>query len=119
MAAQESTLCFRSHNRPAGGSERKQNGLSALRCGRSAFASMFTFAQRRIAFGCYAGSWPPLSGGGSMITVQKRCTTVVDPRLSVLFHETANFRLQLYELSKLRYRVRQAELSARNRARSH
>jgi hypothetical protein len=44
---------------------------------------------------------------------QKRPMTAVDQRLSILIHETANFQLQLYELKKLRYRVRQAELSAR------
>jgi hypothetical protein len=48
---------------------------------------------------------------------QKQPTTdAVNQRLSLLFDETANFRLQLYELNKLRYQVRQAELSARNRA---
>ena len=44
---------------------------------------------------------------------QKRPKTAVDQYLSILFLETANFRRQLYELNKLRYRVRQAELSAR------
>jgi hypothetical protein len=48
---------------------------------------------------------------------QKRPKTAVDQYLSILFLETANLRRQLYELKKLRYRVRQAELSARNRAR--
>src|SRR6266478_3812483 len=47
---------------------------------------------------------------------QKRPKTAVDQCLSILFLETANLRRQLYELNKLRYRVRQAELSARNRA---
>src|SRR5258707_14276237 len=50
---------------------------------------------------------------------QKRPKTAVDQCLSILFLETANFRLQLYELNKLRYRVRQAELSARDRAQAH
>jgi hypothetical protein len=50
---------------------------------------------------------------------QKRPKTAVDQYLSILFLETANFRRQLYELNKLRYRVRQAELSARNRAQAH
>ena len=47
---------------------------------------------------------------------QKRPKTAVDQCLSILFLATANLRRQLYELNKLRYRVRQAELSARNRA---
>ena len=50
---------------------------------------------------------------------QKRPKTAVDQCLSILFLETANFRIQLYELNKLRYRVRQAELSARNRAQAY
>src|SRR6266481_1425894 len=50
---------------------------------------------------------------------QKRPKTAVDQYLSILFLETANLRRQLYELNKLRYRVRQAELSARNRAQAH
>jgi ethanolamine utilization cobalamin adenosyltransferase len=50
---------------------------------------------------------------------QKRPKTAVDQYLSILILETANFRRQLYELNKLRYRVRQAELSARNRAQAH
>jgi hypothetical protein len=48
-----------------------------------------------------------------MNTLQKRSTTTLETRLSILFRDRANLRLQLYELSKLRYRVRQAELSAR------
>jgi len=50
---------------------------------------------------------------------QKRPKTAVDQYLSILFLETANLRRQLYELNKLRYRVRQAELSARTRAQAH
>jgi hypothetical protein len=50
---------------------------------------------------------------------QKRPKTAVDQCLSILFLATANIRRQLYELNKLRYRVRQAELSARNRAQAH
>jgi hypothetical protein len=45
--------------------------------------------------------------------------TAVDQYLSILFLETANLRRQLYELNKLRYRVRRAELAARNRAQAH
>ena len=56
---------------------------------------------------------------GFMSARQKRPKTAVDQYLSILFLETANFRRQLYELNKLRYRVRQAELSARNRAQAH
>jgi len=44
---------------------------------------------------------------------KKRPKTAVDQYLSILFLETANIRRQLYELNKLRYRVWQAELSAR------
>src|SRR5712672_1429818 len=50
---------------------------------------------------------------------QKRPKTAFDQYLSILFLETANFRRQLYELNKLRYQVRQAELAARNRAQAH
>jgi hypothetical protein len=48
-----------------------------------------------------------------MNILQKRSTTALETRLSVLFRDGANLRLQLDELSKLRHRVRQAELSAR------
>jgi len=48
-----------------------------------------------------------------MSTLQKRSGTTFEARLSILFRDAVNFRLQLYELSKLRERVRQAELSAR------
>ena len=37
----------------------------------------------------------------------------LDTRLSMLFRDAADLRLQLYELNKLRYRVRQAEWAAR------
>jgi hypothetical protein len=50
---------------------------------------------------------------------QKRPKTAVDQRLSILFRNTRDLELQLFELNKLRYQVRQAELLARNRARSH
>jgi hypothetical protein len=49
---------------------------------------------------------------------QKRPKTAVEQCLSILFRNTRDLELQLYELNKLRYRVWQAELSARNRARS-
>jgi hypothetical protein len=47
-----------------------------------------------------------------MSTLQKLSTTTLEARLSILFSDAANLRLQLYELIKLRYRVRQAELWA-------
>ena len=50
---------------------------------------------------------------------QKRPKTAVDQCLSILFRNTRDLELQLFELNKLRYQVRQAELLARNRARSH
>ena len=50
---------------------------------------------------------------------QKRPKTAVDQCLSILFRNTRDLELQLFELNKLRYQVWQAELSARNRARSH
>ena len=48
-----------------------------------------------------------------MSTLQKRSGTTFEARLSILFRDAVNFRLKLYELSKLRERVRRAELSAR------
>jgi len=53
-----------------------------------------------------------------MRTRQKRPKTAVDQCLSILLRNTRDFELQLFELNKLRYQVWQAELSARNRARS-
>jgi hypothetical protein len=50
---------------------------------------------------------------------QKRPKTAVDQCLSILFRNTRDLERQLFELNKLRYQVWQAELSARNRARSH
>ena len=50
---------------------------------------------------------------------QKRPKTAVDQCLSIFFRNTRDLELQLFELNKLRYRVRQAELSARNRAQAH
>jgi hypothetical protein len=48
--------------------------------------------------------------GVSMSTLQKRSTTDLETRLLILVR---NLELQLYELNKLRYQVRQAERSAR------
>jgi hypothetical protein len=45
-----------------------------------------------------------------MSILQKRSTTAFETRLSILFRDAANFRLQLYELNKLRDQVRQAEI---------
>jgi hypothetical protein len=47
-----------------------------------------------------------------MSTLKKLSATTLEARLSILFNDAANLRLQLYELIKLRYRVRQAELAA-------
>ena len=55
----------------------------------------------------------------TQLLFQSGSKTAVDQYLSILFLETANLRRQLYELNKLRYRVMQAELSARNRAQAH
>jgi hypothetical protein len=41
--------------------------------------------------------------------------TAAERRLSILFHDAADLHLQLCELKKLRYRVRQAERLARSR----
>jgi hypothetical protein len=45
-----------------------------------------------------------------MSILQKRSTTVLETRLSILFRDAANFRLQLDELNKLRDQVRQADI---------
>jgi hypothetical protein len=47
--------------------------------------------------------------GFSMSTSQPQFITADDTRLSILFREAADLDLQLYELNKLRYRVRQAQ----------
>jgi hypothetical protein len=44
---------------------------------------------------------------------QQRFIAADETRLSILFRDAANLDLQLYELNKLRYRVRQAQPSAR------
>ena len=54
-----------------------------------------------------------------MRTRQKRPKTAVDQCFSILLCNTRDLERQLFELNKLRYQVWQAELSARNRARSH
>jgi len=41
--------------------------------------------------------------------------TADEARLSILFRDAANLDLQLYELNKLRYQVRQAQRLARSR----
>jgi hypothetical protein len=48
-----------------------------------------------------------------MSTSQRRSTTAVATRLSILARDAANLHLQLYELNELRDRVRQAERSTR------
>jgi hypothetical protein len=45
---------------------------------------------------------------------QQRFMTAAETRLSILFRDAADLHLQLYELKKLRYRVRQAERLARS-----
>ena len=50
-----------------------------------------------------------------MSTLQKRSTTDLETRLLILVR---NLELQLYELNKLRYQVRQAERSARKSRRT-
>jgi hypothetical protein len=50
---------------------------------------------------------------------QKRPKTAVDQCLSIFSRNTRDLELRLFELNKLRYRVWQAELSARNRAQAH
>jgi hypothetical protein len=44
-----------------------------------------------------------------MSTSQQWFMTADEARLSMLFREAADLDLQLYELNKLRYRVRQAQ----------
>ena len=57
--------------------------------------------------------------GLSMSTSQKRSTTALETRLLILFRNARDLELQLYELNKLRYQVRQAELSVRKSRRAH
>jgi hypothetical protein len=47
-----------------------------------------------------------------MNTLQKRSTTALEARLSILFRNHGDLERQFCELNKLRYQVRQAELSA-------
>jgi hypothetical protein len=55
--------------------------------------------------------------GLSMSIRQKRSNAALETRLSILFRNAGDFELQFYELKKLRYLVRQAELSARSASR--
>jgi len=48
-----------------------------------------------------------------MSTHQQRLTSATETCLTMLIHDAANLDLQLYELNKLRYRVRQAQRLAR------
>jgi hypothetical protein len=48
-----------------------------------------------------------------MNTSHQLFQTADETRLSMLFRNTADLGIQLYELNKLRYRVRQAQRSAR------
>jgi hypothetical protein len=49
-----------------------------------------------------------------MNTLQKRSTTALERRLSILFRIYGDLERQFCELNKLRHQVRQAELSARS-----
>ena len=53
-----------------------------------------------------------------MSTCQKRSNAALETCLLILFRNARDLELQLYELNKLRYRVRQAELSARKSRRT-
>ena len=53
-----------------------------------------------------------------MSTSKQWFTTADEALLSRLFREKADLYLQLYELNKLRYRVRQAEWAARESRRT-
>jgi hypothetical protein len=53
-----------------------------------------------------------------MSTSQKRSTTALETRLLILLRNARDLKLQLYELNKLRYQVRQAELSVRKSRRT-
>jgi hypothetical protein len=55
--------------------------------------------------------------GLSMSIHQKRSNAVLETCLSILFRNHGDLERQLYELNKLRYQVRQAELSARSASR--
>jgi hypothetical protein len=46
-----------------------------------------------------------------MSSHQQRLTSAIDTRLAVVVNVTANLRAQLYELNRLRERVRKAELA--------
>jgi hypothetical protein len=54
----------------------------------------------------------------SMSTRQKRSTAALETSLLFLFRNTRDLELQLHELNKLRYQVRQAELSVRKSRRT-
>jgi hypothetical protein len=53
-----------------------------------------------------------------MSTLQKRSRADLETCLSILFRNTRDLELQLFELNKLRCQVRQAELSARESRRT-
>jgi hypothetical protein len=57
--------------------------------------------------------------GLSMSTRQKRSNAALETCLLILFRNARDLELQLYELNKLRYQVRQAELSVRKSRRTH
>jgi hypothetical protein len=59
-----------------------------------------------------------VSWGLSMSTRQKRSNAALETCLLILFRNARDLELQLYELNKLRYQVRQAELSVRKSRRT-
>jgi hypothetical protein len=54
----------------------------------------------------------------SMSTRQKRSNAALETCLLILFRNARDLELQLYELKKLRYQVKQAELSVRKSRRT-
>jgi hypothetical protein len=52
-----------------------------------------------------------------MNTLQKRSTTALETRLSILFRNHGDLERRYCELNKLRYQVKQAELSVRSASR--
>jgi hypothetical protein len=52
-----------------------------------------------------------------MNTLQKRSTIALETCLSIIFRNDGDLERQLCELNKLRYQVRQVELSARSASR--
>jgi hypothetical protein len=49
-----------------------------------------------------------------MSSYQYRLTSAIDARFAIVVNVTANLKAQLYELNRLRERVREAELAQRS-----